>query len=127
MSTSVRCINKLVPLSILVSLVMGAAGGVQAERLPPLWGYGIKSCNDFLGAAEGDEKGVEQFVLEYGRYEDWLSGFISGLNLATGKDVLRGADIETALRRIDAYCGGHRSEDFFTASMDLVRMLSGLR
>ena len=36
-------------------------------------------------------------------------------------------DIETALRRIRAYCGGHRGEDFFTATMDLVRMLSGLR
>jgi hypothetical protein len=51
----------------------------------------------------------------------------TGLNLATGKDVLRGADINGAMGRIRAHCGGHPKDDFFTATMDLVRMLSGLR
>ena len=119
--------NALASSLILVALLMGTAGIARAEKLPPLWGYGIKSCTDLLSVAEGKENGVDGMALEYGRYEDWLTGFISGLNLSTGKDVLRGADIETALRRIRAYCGGHRKEDVFTATMDLVRMLSGLR
>ena len=112
---------------MLAVMLMGMATGAQAEKLPPLWGYRIKSCDDFLKAAESDAEGGDLMALEYGRYEDWLTGFISGLNLSTGKDVLRGADIENALGRIHAYCKGHRREDFFTATMDLVRMLSGLR
>jgi hypothetical protein len=112
---------------ILVLLLIGPAAVARAEKLPPLWGYGIKSCNEFLSAAEGYQDGAGGMTVEYGRYEDWLTGFISGLNLATGQDVLRGADIQTAMRRIRAHCGGHRGEDFFSATMALVRMLSGLR
>jgi hypothetical protein len=112
---------------ILVLLLIGPAAVARAEKLPPLWGYGIKSCEEFLSAAEGYEKGAAEMTAEYGRYEDWLTGLISGLNLATGQDVLRGADIKTAMRRIRAHCGGHRGDDFFSAAMDLVRMLSGLR
>jgi hypothetical protein len=114
------------PRIIAVSLML-LAFSARAEKLPPIWGYGVKGCDQFLAAAEGNEKGTDQMPVEYGRYEDWLTGLISGLNLATGKDVLRGADIKTALQRIRAYCGGHRNEDFFSATMDLVRMLSALR
>jgi len=102
----------------------GAAG---AEKLPPLWGYGVKTCDAYLAAADGKENGDELQVWEHRRYEDWLTGFISGLNLATGKDVLVGADVDSAMRRIRAWCGGHKQEDFFNGTMDLVRMLSGLR
>jgi len=127
MIETICCLRIRAPALISATLLMGIAFSAQAEKLPPLWGYGIKSCDQFLAAAEGSENGVERLATEYGRYEDWLTGFISGLNLATGKDVLRGADIETALRRIRSYCGGHRKDDFFAATMDLVRMLSGLR
>jgi hypothetical protein len=100
---------------------------LRAEKMPPLWGYGIKSCADFLGSAQGRDDTVDRQSAEYRRYQDWLTGFISGLNLATGQDVLKGADVDSAMRRIRAHCGGHRKDDFFTATMDLVRMLSGLR
>jgi hypothetical protein len=112
---------------VLVLLLIGPVAVARAEKLPPLWGYGIKSCDEFLSATEGYENGATRMTAEYGRYEDWLTGLISGLNLATGQDVLRGADIQTAMRRIRAHCGGHRGDDFFSAAMDLVRMLSGLR
>jgi hypothetical protein len=111
----------------LAAMLTGAASTAAADQLPPLWGYGIKSCEQLLGAAEGDADGGGQSGAEYGRYADWLTGFVSGLNLATGSDVLRGADMDTALRRIRAYCGGHPKDNFFAATMDLVRMLSGLR
>ena len=110
-----------------VVLVPLASTPVLAEKLPPLWGYGVKTCNDFLGAAQGWDAGPEAESTEYRRYQDWLTGFVSGLNLATGKDVLRGADIDGAMGRIRAHCGGNPRDDFFTATMDLVRMLSGLR
>lgn len=114
------------PLLLAMTLAC-ATPVVQAGKLPPLWGYGVKTCDDFLGAARGSEQGAEPQIAEYRRYQDWLTGFLSGLNLATGQDVLKGADIEGSLRRIRAHCGGHPKDDFFTATMDLVRMLSGLR
>jgi hypothetical protein len=119
-----RCLAAAVVLSCGL---LGATGPVRADKLPPLWGYGIKTCDQYLAAATGNEAGDDLLVWEYRRYEDWLTGFISGLNLATGKDVLEGADIDSAMRRIRAWCGGHQKEDFFAATMDLVRMLSGLR
>jgi hypothetical protein len=94
--------------------------------MPPLWGYGVKTCSAFLAAAEAQGAQAEGPGAEYRRYEDWLTGLVSGLNLATGQDVLVGADIESAMRRIGAYCRGHTEEDFFTAAMDLVRTLSRL-
>ncbi|MEA3275225.1 MAG: hypothetical protein U9Q81_08050 [Pseudomonadota bacterium] len=100
---------------------------LRAEKMPPLWGYGVKTCADYLAVAQGREGGADAQISEYRRFEDWLTGFVSGLNLATGQDVLKGADVDAAMRRIGAHCGGHPKQDFFTATMDLVRMLSGLR
>ena len=108
---------------LAVAVFAHTPGAAMAEKMPPLWGYGVKTCDQYLRAAESGEVARA----EYGRYEDWLTGFVSGLNLATGKDVLKGADIDTAMRRVRAHCGGNKKDDFFTATMDLVRMLSGLR
>ncbi len=113
-----------------VWLVAGAlaAGLVQADPVtPPLWGYGIQSCDRYAGAWSGAEAGEEAAIAEYRRYEDWLTGFVSGLNLATGQDVLAGVDIRGAMRRTYLYCDDHRKEDFFAATMDLVRLLSQLK
>jgi hypothetical protein len=108
------------PVVVLLAL---AANGARAEKMPPLWGYGVKSCSQYLAAGDGD--GGDGTELR--RYKDWLTGLVSGLNLATGMDVLKGVDIDTAMRRIRAHCRGNRQDDFFTAAMDLVRMLSNLR
>lgn len=117
---------RLTACAVLVLMPLASAP-VVGDKLPPLWGYGVKTCSDFLTAAQGWDAGREPESVEYRRYQDWLTGFVSGLNLATGKDVLRGADIDGAMGRIRAHCGGNPKDDFFTATMDLVRMLSGLR
>lgn len=98
-----------------------------AEKRPPLWGYGTKSCQAFIAAADGRDQGQEMQTWEYRRYQDWLTGFVTGLNLSTGQDVLLGVEIEAAMDRVRAHCRGHLEEDFFNSTMDLVRMLSGLR
>lgn len=123
MITAKRCSGRLTCSLLAVSLLALTSGSARAEKMPPLWGYGVKTCDQFLQAVGEDADKTD----EYRRYEDWLTGFISGLNLATGKDVLKGADVDSAMRRIQAHCGGNRKDDFFTATMDLVRMLSGLR
>jgi hypothetical protein len=45
------------------------------------------------------------------------------LNLATGRDVLAGAELDAAMSRIRANCERHPSDDFFNAAMRLVRSL----
>jgi hypothetical protein len=121
--------SQVLPLVLLLPLLQipGVSSGAKAVKLPPIWGYGVKTCATFVAAAEGRDSGDALQDLELQRYEDWLTGFITGLNLSMGKDVLVGADINGALKRIQAYCQGHPKEDVFTATMDLVRMLARLK
>ena len=115
----------MVGMVLAAGVLLPAVG--WADEKPALFGYGVKSCDDFIKAWDEREKGIDQGIAEYRRYEDWLAGFVSGLNLATGQDVLRGAQIEGAMRRAQVHCDNKRKDDFFTATMDLVKMLSQLR
>jgi hypothetical protein len=99
----------------------------SAESLPPLWGYGIKSCDHYASAWVGAAAGVEADIAEVRRYSDWLSGFVSALNLSIGRDVLAGADLEGALRRVYMSCDEQRQDDFFNATMTYLKTLSRLR
>jgi len=113
----------------LIAICADAAPAKPAQEraTPPLWGLGVKGCESFLNTAKGWDQGVDVDIADYGRYQDWLSGFVSALNLATGDDVLRGAGIDGAMRQVRAYCSSHREADFFNATMGFVRNLSGLR
>ncbi len=91
---------------------------------PSLWGYGVRSCTDYEQASAAADAGEPA---EYQRYQDWVTGFISGLNLALDEDVLSGSGIETLMRRTLSHCKAHPTDDLFTASMELVRLLSSLR
>lgn len=113
-------------LGLILGVLLPPGGAGGAESLPPLWGHGVKRCDAFVQAALGRERDG-MAAAEFQRYQDWLSGFLSGLNLATGKDVLAGATLEVALRRIGDHCEEHRDHDVFTATMDLVRLLSSLK
>ncbi len=119
------CNRIMTCMSVLALLLLPCAS--LAESLPPLWGYGVKSCDDYVRAWQGKEAGQEADITEFRRYEDWLTGYISGLNLATAQDVLVGVNMEGAMRRIHLYCDDHRKHDFFTSTMDLVRLLSQLK
>lgn len=109
---------------ILVALVL-AAGTQNALALDPtLWGYGVRSCAEYEEASAAADAGSPA---EYQRYQDWVTGFVSGLSLALDEDVLSGSGIETLMRRTLSHCKAYPSADFFTATMNLVRRLSSLR
>jgi hypothetical protein len=120
---SVRRHRFALPLAALVL----ALSGVPAAAAPPLWGLGVKGCDAFLTTAKGWDQGVDRDIAEYSRYQDWLAGFVSALNLATGDDVLRGAGIDGAMRKVRTYCTAHHEADFFNATMGFVRSLSSLK
>jgi hypothetical protein len=94
-----------------------------AQSVPALWGYGVKPCGDFLASAPADSAPADLADEDYLRYREWLAGLVTGLNLATGRDVLGGAELDAALIRIRASCKAHPRDDFFNASLRLVRSL----
>ncbi|WP_295879488.1 hypothetical protein [uncultured Thiohalocapsa sp.] len=97
------------------ALWLGAAAQA-AERT--LWGYGVRGCDAYLAAAIAADAGN---AAELQRYEDWLTGFVSALNLALNDDVLRGSDLMAAMQGIRDYCRQNQDQDFFNAAMDQVR------
>ncbi|MES9956587.1 MAG: hypothetical protein ABW086_06010 [Sedimenticola sp.] len=98
-----------------------------AQSPPAVVGYGVKSCETYLFTYQGWEQGDEEWIAEYLRYQDWLAGMVTGLSLATDMDVLKGVDIKGAMRRIQLICDEKPGDDFFTASMGLIRTLSSLQ
>lgn len=101
--------------ALAVTLLITAAPPVRAAG-QPLWGYGVRGCAEFVRAAEATDGDLQ-------RYEDWLTGFVSALNLATNEDVLRGASIDSVLARTRAFCERKPDADFFNATMDAVRSI----
>lgn len=105
---------------------MVSAMPAKAGPAPSLWGYGVKSCSAFLAVAPGSGAPAALADDEYLRYREWLAGLVTGLNLATGRDVLKGAELDAALMRIHAICQDHADDDFFNASLRLIRSLGQL-
>jgi hypothetical protein len=94
---------------------------------PTLWGYGVKSCKEYLAVSAGNGSPASVAGKEYGRYREWLAGLVTGLNLATGTDVLGGAELDAALTRIGSHCRDKPADDFFNASMSLIRSLGQVK
>lgn len=111
------------PAALLLMLALPLPTDALADK-QVLWGYGVRACSDYLAATAAGDDGDPA---EYQRYEDWLTGFVSGLNLALGEDVLRGSGIDAAMARAGAECQAKPADDFFNAAMRFVRTLSTLR
>jgi hypothetical protein len=109
--------------ALLIAALLSGPASADEKTPQTLWGYGVRACADYVAACVQDDAGDPA---ELQRYEDWLTGFISGLNLATGEDMLRGSGIESAMRRTRAFCERKPEQDFFNASMDFVRALNDL-
>lgn len=109
-------------LSLILVLGM-RSNSVMAAGTPTLWGYGVKTCPNFVAAAPPDGVSNNLAGDDFPRYREWLAGLVTGLNLATGTDVLRGAELDAALTRIRAYCKDHPRDDFFNASLSLFKSL----
>jgi hypothetical protein len=95
--------------------------------VPALWGYGMKSCSEFLAAAPPDILSLPLADEDYRRYREWLAGLVTGLNLTTGRDVLRDAELDAAMVRVRTLCAAHPDDDFFNASLRLIRSLGQLK
>ncbi|MEI6413193.1 MAG: hypothetical protein WCP34_02895 [Pseudomonadota bacterium] len=107
-------------------LLMTLSGQSGAQELPSLWGYGTRLCEDFHKAQMEADQGIDQGILEYRRYQDWLQGFLSGLNLATGQDLLRGGEMAVLLRWVERQCDDKPEKSLLTATREALKALSGM-
>lgn len=111
-------------MKTMLLMLMLFSATVSAETITPkVWGYGTKSCTSFITTYKAWEAGKQDQVWEYFRYQDWLTGFISALTLATGSDVMRGVEPESAMRRINLYCEENLEMDFFSATLEFIRIV----
>lgn len=111
---------------VLFVFLFTACLNAMAVDRPQVLGYGVQSCRDYTLAFKEWEKGSEEYIAQYLRYRGWLAGLATGLSLATGLDVLKGVELDGAMRRIQVYCDDEPDDDFFNASMRLIRALSSL-
>jgi hypothetical protein len=104
------------------ALVAAPTGG--AEDAGGLIGMGVRSCDD-LGLAEVSAgRGDDQGVLTLRRYDDWAAGFVSGLSLAAGRDLLRNVPFGGLMRRVGAHCADHPRDDVLTAISAVLKDLN---
>lgn len=113
--------------SLALALCLAAPASAGEQTAPALWGYGVRTCSAFLASLPGDAMPTALADEDYLRHREWLAGFVSGLNLATGRDVLRSAELDAAMTRIAALCKENPGDDFFNASLRLVRSLGQLK
>jgi hypothetical protein len=111
------------PIGLL--LLWAVAWPLQASELE-LLGYGVRSCEHYRQTYAGWEKGDVKAIVEYYRYQGWLTGFVSGLSLATGDDQLHGVTVDGAMRRNLIHCQEKMDDDFFNATMALIKSLKRL-
>ncbi len=113
-----------VKTAFLVSLC--CIGAPAAASGPVLHGYGGHTCVEYLETWRRWEAGQDTGILDYFGYEQWFAGFVSGLSLATGEDVLRGAGVEGMMRRVHRHCEDDRNQDVFGAASLYLQELSEL-
>ncbi len=108
--------------TILLSSPLLATTSV-APGTPKVWGYGVRSCADFTVASKESEAGDKRAIVEYLRFQEWFSGLVTGLSLATGKNILNGADVQDAMHRLQQHCEEQPRNDFFQAATTYLRLL----
>lgn len=113
-------------LSIMILLLLAAVPVLSQNA--SLYGYGIHSCDDLVASSRQWESSEKENAgaLAYVQLREWMSGFISGLSLALGSDVTRGAGVEGMMRQVVKQCTEHRQSDVFTTTMELIKKRGGL-
>ena len=116
---------RLSMMPIMLFLLLAAAPSWSQNA--SLYGYGVRSCDDLVASAKQWESEKEDAgALAYVQLREWMSGFISGLSLALGNDVTRGAGVEGMIRQVVKQCTDRRQSDVFTTTMELIRKRGGL-
>lgn len=109
--------------AVLTVGLLGPGPAASAD-VGGLIGMGVRSCDDLGLADVSARRGDDLGVLALRRYEDWAAGFVSGLSLAAGRDLLRNVPFAGFMRRVAQHCADHPRDDVFTAVNGLLRQLN---
>ena len=107
-----------------LAVAVGWGHWAAAADAGGLIGVGVKSCDDLSVAEVSAKRGDDLGVLAVRRYEDWAAGFVSGLNLAAGRDLLRNVPFSGFMRRVAQHCADHPRDDVFTAVNAVLKQLN---
>jgi hypothetical protein len=116
-----------VPPLLAGLILLALSVSASAQGRPMLWGMGVHPCTDYLQAYAKRDDPEDPAAVEYLGFRDWLAGFVSGLSLATGEDVIGGLELEAVMGRIAVQCEERPDADFFNATTDVIRILSVLK
>lgn len=84
--------------------------------------YGASECKYWLDAEKGTDK--DSLDLKALSLKSWVSGFISGMNVALKTDVANGADVSTTYDYVIYYCSQHKEGTSYDAIADMLDKLS---
>jgi len=117
---------KSAPGKSVSAKAISAKGGEQKEEAPPLvWGYGNRRCSEYLLIYPApNQPQREDLVAEYQSTREWVSGFATGLSLATGMDILHGGNVDEVMERLFTQCGTQISNDLFNVALGVFRAMS---
>ena len=110
--------------TVLVVAALCIAPTTRAEDAGGLIGMGVRACDDLSLAEVSAGRGDDLGVIALRRYEDWAAGFVSGLSLAAGRDLLRNVPFAGFVRRVGQHCADHPRDDVFTAVNKILRDLN---
>lgn len=109
---------------VALAAVLVCPHGALAADAGGLVGMGVMSCDDLSLAGRSAGRGDDLGILALRRYEDWAAGFVSGLNLAAGRDLLRNVPFDGFMRRVEQHCDDHPRDDVFTAVNAMLRQFN---
>lgn len=118
--------SRLLRAAALLLAAAAAPPLVSAQTPLLLWGHGVKPCSDLVAVAPRGEAPAPMADPAYLLYREWLAGLVTGLNLATGRDLLGGAELDAALARVRDTCERFPEDDVFNASLRFIRSLGRL-
>ena len=89
---------------LLIAVLLLPEGGAFAQSIR---GAGARPCADWVQARRGGGRDFEA--------EQWVLGYMSGVNADRGGSVFRTVDERTIMAGVDAYCDGHAGDMLWNA------------
>jgi len=94
-------------------------------KSPQLYGYGLKTCDHYRTTFLIAQQTPKIQNSDLMAYQNWLDGFISALNLATGRAVLVNMEWSEVSKKLALQCEDKRFPEFIDAVRSLIRLNSG--
>jgi hypothetical protein len=109
--------------AIIVFLVM-ITTDVYPQEL--VWGVGKNSCGSYINAAAevgSRPLGTIFGYNELGLYEQWFQGLASGFAVHSHRDVFKKTDSRGIFLWLENYCRKHPLDNFYTASIKVIKAI----